>query len=153
MMRFMLICIRTRRKVQIHSNPIHILLMTLSLYILDPGVGYYDKSEQISSLIAIWYSCLLSVIIVLPPVLALFITLWHVLILNQRIEDVYLLPVACSVPYEVNNFLKYIGAYIWISICYLFWTTTKLLMAVIQASINFYVIADLKTLQSNASEL
>lgn len=114
---------------------------------------YYDKAENFASMISSLYLRSVSIIIVPPPVVALIITLWKVLIQDMKIGEIYLLPVYCSMPFELNNWSKYICAYIWVSICYVFMVSMKMYLGMIQFNVNFYVIAYLKTLQSDVEKL
>lgn len=119
----------------------------LLFFLIERDVKSYDEAED--NAIKISYDFWLAVIgsSMLINIPALFRTLYKTFIENGNLEENYVLPIVCSLPFTVNTWPKFTLAFLWTmsSICCI--AATKVFTTSVFFSMCFHIIALLQHLQ------
>lgn len=108
---------------------------------------YEDIAMKISNVI----SLLLSITVFLSGS-SLIRTLYRVFVMKNDLHDNYLLPIVCSLPFEVTNWTRYSIAFIWNFASVYTLGVSKMITSSVQLTFCFYTIAIMTNHQGLASE-
>lgn len=141
----MIICIQMQRKVR------KFFLKRKSqrenkFLIADQELNCYKIAERHSYIISIVYST--SILAVLfYGYKSLFQTIFLVLVQGKDMEENYVLPFPCVIPYAVNTWARYIFTYLWIDGSYSGVVFNKIIVTSVQFNLCFYAISVMQHLQ------
>lgn len=103
----------------------------------------YQTAEKLSTITTKLFTILLSGTIIM--IFSTFLqTVLEVYVRNKDMNENYLLPVTCTLPFEVNNWFRYYFAFIWTYSNFLTIALSKILISSIQFTFCFYTIAVMK---------
>lgn len=119
---------------------------------LEKDVDLYNEAEDNAIKVSyyFWLAVIGSSMVINIP--ALFRTLYKTLIENGDLEENYVLPIVCSLPFTVNTWPKFTLAFLWTmsSICCI--AATKVFATSVYFSMCFHIIALMDHLQLMVSD-
>lgn len=125
-----------------------ILLLKITLYsFLDSKMECYKRNEKYAAIITKTFAIFLAGtgLMAIPT---LFQTMYRVLIQKKNLEDNYLIPIVCILPFRVNTWTRYAFGFLWTLIDYAVVVVTKISASGVILSLCFYTIAVHQHLQA-----
>lgn len=138
-------------KEYVNFNKIKNVVDNNFLFILVRKYMCYEKAENVSSIISKLYSTFLSVGLLFAAS-PLFQTIHRVFIQKLSLEESYLLPVVCTLPFELISWPKYAFAFIWTYSCYFSLVVSKIIISPIQFTLCFHTIGVMRNLRMIVNE-
>lgn len=107
----------------------------------------YKRNEKYAAIISKTFAMFLAStgLMAIPT---LFQTMHRVLIQKKNLEDSFLLPIVCILPFRVNTWNRYAFGFLWTLSDYAVVVITKISASGVILSLCFYTIAVLQNLQT-----
>lgn len=80
-------------------------------------------------------------------------TLYRVYVMKKDLHDNYLIPIVCSLPFEVTNWTRYSIAFVWTFTSLYTLVISKMITTTVQFTLCFYAVAIMVNLQKLANGL
>lgn len=111
--------------------------------------NYYGEAEKLSRIFSKILTTLFGGLIVFSG-LSLFQTLFRVIFEEKALNESFVLPITCVVPFEINTWPRYTVAFVWIYGAMILTVIHKVTPVCVQVTLCFYTIAVIRDIRADA---